>query len=399
MKIHHSVSLYITVLASSLPAQNFTSQVNIEYIAPTIHFKDNTSGHDNYWIRADNGNLYFLWDENDDGSWNSPHPLRIQGRSSYFYEDVLFVNGDLDRVGIGTVNPSRALQVTSPNSGYVLRLDIASNTVYHDALIEFSGRDSNNSGQRYGAFGAEIKSNVNGAENGDLWFSTASSADSGQTHEKMRLTSAGHLGIGTNNPAAEIAVVDSIVPQIALGSTNSNNGMRFEYHGNAQEMRIQASSTNGAYDSTAGTQMTIERTGNVGIGTTNPTHKLSVNGTIRAKEVIVESGWSDYVFEDDYRLAPLAEVEAHITAHGHLPGIPSATESEQNGAKLSELVTLQMAKIEELTLHLIEKEKQLEAERHKNENQAADLADLRRSQAQQSEQLSNILSLLNIEHN
>ncbi|NRA28516.1 MAG: hypothetical protein HRU10_14875, partial [Opitutales bacterium] len=72
---------------------------------------------------------------------------------------------------------------------------------------------------------------------------------------------------------------------------------------------------------------------------------------------------------------------------------------EQNGAKLSELVTLQMAKIEELTLHLIEKEKQLEAERHKNENQAADLADLRRSQAQQSEQLSNILSLLNIEHN
>ena len=145
--------------------------------------------------------------------------------------------------------------------------------------------------------------------------------------------------------------------------------------------------------------MTIERTGNVGIGTTNPTHKLSVNGTIRAKEVIVESGWSDYVFEDDYRLAPLAEVEAHITAHGHLPGIPSATEIEQNGAKLSELVTLQMAKIEELTLHLIEKEKQLEAERHKNENQAADLADLRRSQAQQSEQLSNILSLLNIEHN
>ena len=202
----------------------------------------------------------------------------------------------------------------------------------------------------------------------------------GSYTDMMRIKgSSGNVGIGEGNPAANLSIVDNR-PLISLGSTVTNNGMRFEYYEPGQELRVQRSHQNGGYD--GATLMTIERAGNVGIGTTNPTHKLAVNGTIRAKEVIVDSGWSDYVFEDDYRLAPLAEVEAHIAAHGHLPGIPSATEIEQNGAKLSELVTLQMAKIEELTLHLIEKEKQLSSANERIENQAADLSDLRRSNAQ-----------------
>ena len=74
-------------------------------------------------------------------------------------------------------------------------------------------------------------------------------------------------------------------------------------------------------------RFSILSNGGVGIGTTSPTHKLAVNGTIKAKEVIVETSvWSDYVFADDYVLAPLAEVEAHIKEHKHLPGVPSASE-------------------------------------------------------------------------
>lgn len=71
--------------------------------------------------------------------------------------------------------------------------------------------------------------------------------------------------------------------------------------------------------------------GNVGIGTTSPTHELSVNGTIRAKEVIVDSGWADYVFAEDYRLAPLDEVAEHIKRHKRLPGIPSAAKVSEGG--------------------------------------------------------------------
>lgn len=101
----------------------------------------------------------------------------------------------------------------------------------------------------------------------------------------------------------------------------------------------------------------IDQAGNVGIGTTNPTQKLSVNGTIRAKEVIVDSGWSDYVFAPNYRLAPLSEVEQHIKTEGHLPGIPSASDVAEHGVTVGEMQAKLLAKVEELTLHVIEQEK------------------------------------------
>ncbi|MGH8020434.1 MAG: hypothetical protein ACREIA_19550 [Opitutaceae bacterium] len=102
-------------------------------------------------------------------------------------------------------------------------------------------------------------------------------------------------------------------------------------------------------------------TGNVGIGTATPSHKLAVNGTIKAREVIVETtGWPDYVFDDNYRLAPLNEVEAHINDVGHLPGVPSAEEVAEQGVSIGETQAKLLAKIEELTLHVIRQEKRLD---------------------------------------
>jgi hypothetical protein len=73
--------------------------------------------------------------------------------------------------------------------------------------------------------------------------------------------------------------------------------------------------------------------------------------------VIVDTGWSDYVFADDYRLAPLSEVESHIREKKHLPGIPSAAEVAEHGVSMGEMQAKMMAKIEELTLHMIAQEK------------------------------------------
>lgn len=100
-------------------------------------------------------------------------------------------------------------------------------------------------------------------------------------------------------------------------------------------------------------RLSIHTNGNVGIGTTNPTHKLSVNGSIRAKEVIVDSGWADYVFTSDYSLLPLDKLDSYIQKNGKLPGLPTAAEVEKNGIDLAEANRILLEKVEELTLHVI----------------------------------------------
>ena len=82
-----------------------------------------------------------------------------------------------------------------------------------------------------------------------------------------------------------------------------------------------------------------------------------MKGAIRANEVVVDSGWSDYVFDNGYRTEPLSEVEKYIGENHRLPGIPSAQEVAQKGVSLGEMQAKLLAKIEELTLHMIESDK------------------------------------------
>ncbi|WP_143054010.1 hypothetical protein [Parapedobacter koreensis] len=96
--------------------------------------------------------------------------------------------------------------------------------------------------------------------------------------------------------------------------------------------------------------------GNVGIGTRNPQAKLAVNGNILAKEVKVKTDITvpDYVFDPEYELSPLAEVEAYVKEHRHLPEIPPARDIEKDGLDLAEMNLLLLKKVEELTLHIIQ---------------------------------------------
>jgi hypothetical protein len=130
--------------------------------------------------------------------------------------------------------------------------------------------------------------------------------------------------------------------------------------------------------------------GNVGIGTTNPTQKLSVSGTVRAKEVIVDSGWSDYVFDKSYKLKALSDTEAFIKAEKHLPGLPSAREVAEHGVSVGEMQAKLLAKIEELTLHQIEQEKRLGAQ----SAQLAAQSDLLSTQSARIERLESENSTL-----
>jgi len=101
--------------------------------------------------------------------------------------------------------------------------------------------------------------------------------------------------------------------------------------------------------------------GNVGIGIKTPVSKLSVNGTVRAREVNVTSDWADYVFEPGYKLLPLDSLAGHIRQLGHLPGMPSAAEIREEGLNMGSIIKGQQQKIEELTLYILQQQAALKA--------------------------------------
>ena len=108
-------------------------------------------------------------------------------------------------------------------------------------------------------------------------------------------------------------------------------------------------------------RMTIIQEGRVGIGTNNPRTLLEVAGTIRAVEVKILAQTADFVFNDDYQLLPLEEVEQFIKENRHLPDIPSAAQMEEDEViGIAEMNKLLLQKIEELTLYLIEMRKENE---------------------------------------
>ncbi|WP_055393101.1 discoidin domain-containing protein [Flagellimonas eckloniae] len=106
-------------------------------------------------------------------------------------------------------------------------------------------------------------------------------------------------------------------------------------------------------------------TGNVGIGTSSipSEYKLAVNGKIISEELKVQlqSAWPDYVFNKDYKLPTLEEIQKHIQEKGHLINIPSADEVEANGVELGEMNKLLLEKIEELTLYILKQQQKITA--------------------------------------
>jgi len=111
---------------------------------------------------------------------------------------------------------------------------------------------------------------------------------------------------------------------------------------------------------------------NIGIGTPN-THgyKLAVAGNILTEEVKVatQPNWPDYVFEEDYPLAKINELEKYIQENKHLPEIPDAQAIKEEGYNLSEMDAKLLEKIEELTLYIIEQNEKIETQSKENQSQ------------------------------
>ncbi len=264
-------------------------------------------------------------------------------------------------VGIGTATPGSGtapvpnlkLEVNGGISlfaGNSLSLD---NNHYNHAYVQYDPTISNSRFKYFGYYGHRF-------EDSD-----------GVT---MVLQRGGNVGIGTTTPSEKLEVDGNIKVSGVTGYTHSDlqfyraDGIKFASIGqgdtNVANSTFDIQHFNGndiRFLTNNSEHFRIKSSsGNVGIGTANPNGwKLAVNGKIRAKEIKVETGWSDFVFESDYDLPTLNEVEQHIKAKGHLKDIPSAKEVEANGILLGEMDSKLLQKIEELTLYTIDQEKRI----------------------------------------
>lgn len=182
----------------------------------------------------------------------------------------------------------------------------------------------------------------------------------------------GFVGIGTVAPIARLQVYEN------TAANNTANGITIEQGGtgnallqflqtgvqrwtmgidnaNARSFKIATGIGLGTAD-----KFTILTSGNVGIGTTTPDQLLSVNGNIHGKSMIVDlAGLPDYVFHSNYYLPTLESVQAYIDKNHHLQDVPTATEVEKTGMNLGDMNKVLLKKVEELTLYVIDLNKQL----------------------------------------
>lgn len=230
----------------------------------------------------------------------------------------------------------------------------------------------------------------------EIWTANTDGAGSGLDADTvdglqpLLIQSSGYVGIGTTTPTAKLEVSsatsgDSVLkiesdtdnnnesdnPRIELrqdgGLHGAGIGFNSDWGGTSPDnlFRI-VTRDSGIDDYNSFVINPMNR--RVGIGTSDPDSKLSVNGNIHTKEVRVDLiGWPDYVFNFNYNLPTLKEVEQHIKEKGHLKDIPSAEEVKENGIFLGEMNSKLLQKIEELTLYTINQEKRIEALESKNE--------------------------------
>jgi plastocyanin len=124
----------------------------------------------------------------------------------------------------------------------------------------------------------------------------------------------------------------------------------------------------------------VDASGNVGIGTANPTQPLTVRGKILATEVeVVSSIAADYVFEPEYQLMPLTDLELYLRQNKHLPNIPSAADFAKQGQNLGKMDDLLLRKIEELTLYMIKQDKVVSEQRKAIEELRREIETIKRN--------------------
>lgn len=203
--------------------------------------------------------------------------------------------------------------------------------------------------------------------------------------ERIRINSAGNIGIGTApDPNVTLmskgrsyffSTIDSDTFVVRNTGTNISSGSSLVWLNYSQYqpnnpgvLDISGPTTPGVWEST----FSLKANGKLLIGNYSQypncsdcdNYRVFVKNGIRTEKVKVDiaasNGWADYVFEKDYQLMPLNELENFVAKNKHLPEVPTTQEAIENGIELKEMNILLLKKVEELTLYMIQQQKELQ---------------------------------------
>ena len=289
---------------------------------------------------------------------------------------VIQANGN---VGIGTITPQKKLHITdesgSNESSYyansTIRLD---NFLYTGEYTIGSPIPPPNTHSVW-----DIANNGVNA----LFFNYGNAQNENPTTStKLAITYDGNVGIGIVYPLHKLQVDGNI----SISGANSTlifgqsyptpsatwGQWAIEYNtiaGGLNFWKPFGSNNSGNYF------LFLKDNGNIGIGTdiTNiqDDYKLFVNGKILCERVRVinDVPGADYVFDNNYNLKSLKDIEDFIAKNKHLPEIPSADEMKKDGIDLTDMNILLLKKVEELTLYIIDLKKENDKIKAENEKQ------------------------------
>lgn len=319
--------------------------------------------------------------------------------NSAFGVGVLKVNSSYDNTGVGY----QALFSNTTGRGNTA---IGSGALYSSTTGEWNAANGlnalreNTSGFHNTAMGAQtLNLNTTGGENTALGFRALSFNVSGYgntaTGKECLVFNLGNLNTANgfnalayntsgslNTAMGESALLNnttgsnnvSIGDSSGLNNTGSNNiyiGKRAGFYETGNNKLYVGN------DSNKTTMYADMSTGQVLLGNKKPfgyTFKgmrtLNVVGGILTDSIRIgpSNSWADYIFEEDFQLQPLADLESFIKAYGHLPNIPSAQEVATNGIELRSMDTKLLEKIEELTLYILQQQKQIQLQQTANDN-------------------------------
>ncbi|MBK8685506.1 MAG: hypothetical protein IPN26_11180 [Bacteroidetes bacterium] len=287
------------------------------------------------------------------GTTGSPLAFVTQGNDKYGGSPSMFITND-GKIGIGTSTPNSTLNVMGNmhinHSGYgiVQENGTISMGTYIDPTAGWLGTNSNH----------------------PLYFYTNNG------WESMVITPSGNIGMGTNTPNEKLAVAGStglygntVISPSMNGSQGTLSVGTSTIFPNSM-LNVKSSLQYGAFidgpnTSTAALQVEgrTKLNGNVAIGNGtgfSSNYRLVVDGKVACTELRVQAlPFPDYVFDPAYELKPLEEVEEHIKNHHRLPNMPPATEVESEGMNVGGIQLKLVEKVEELTLYLLQQQKQL----------------------------------------